>query len=256
MRIRTFFRWCERQRFVDKGTYQTLLTLAGLEEDAPDVRDPGDVLPVAEEVVEATLPHLTYVVQALVQVQLWTGARPGEVVKLRPCDLRREASVELAPGFVLETNGVWVYHPEEHKTRHRGHQRVILFGPKAQEVLAPFLLGRTEDAYLFSPKEAVENYYRATGRRINHGQGRKPGSCYTVSSYNKAIDKACDRAGVERWHPNQLRHLQATRIVRQWPGAMGWELARIILGHKHVSMVRTYALDDLGKAAEAVAQVG
>ena len=64
-------------------------------------------------------------------------------------------------GIDLEVSGpVWVYRPGsdqgpegDHKTAHYGHERTLLIGPRAQEVLKPWL--KTDlTAYLFSPKEA------------------------------------------------------------------------------------------------------
>jgi len=53
------------------------------------------VRPVDLETVEATLPHLTRHVSAMIQVQLLTGARPGEVCIMRGCDLNRTGPVWL-----------------------------------------------------------------------------------------------------------------------------------------------------------------
>jgi hypothetical protein len=40
----------------------------------------------------------------------------------------------------LDANGaVWTYRPRRHKNQHRGLERVIFVGPRAQEVLLPFL---------------------------------------------------------------------------------------------------------------------
>lgn len=63
---------------------------------------------------------------------------------------------------------------------------------------------------------------------------------------------AADLRPAECWHPHQLRHNAATRLVEQF----GWETARIVLGHKSLAATRIYALDNLRQAAEAVAQVG
>jgi hypothetical protein len=65
----------------------------------------------------------------------------------------------------LNTTGpVWTFTPASHKTEHHGRGRVIYLGPKAQEVLKPFL--RPElIAYLFSPTEALAE--RQADRRRN-----------------------------------------------------------------------------------------
>ena len=54
----------------------------------------------------------------MVQLQLLTAARSGEIVKMRPCD--------------IDCSGpIWFYRPTEHKTAHHGHERKIFIGPKA-----------------------------------------------------------------------------------------------------------------------------
>jgi integrase len=37
------------------------------------------------------------------------------------------------------TDGIWLYKPLMHKTRRQGRDRIIALGPKAQEILKPFL---------------------------------------------------------------------------------------------------------------------
>jgi hypothetical protein len=32
----------------------------------------------------------------------------------------------------------------------------------------------------------------------------------------------------------------------------GWDVARLVLGHRQISMTRVYALDDVKKAADAI----
>ena len=78
----------------------------------------------------------------MIELQLLTGMRPGEVTIMRGCDIDM-------------TGTVWTYRPERHKTQRFGHARVIDFGPRAQEVVKPFL-GADVWAYLFgSSAESV-----------------------------------------------------------------------------------------------------
>jgi len=59
---------------------------------------------------------------------------------MRGCDIDRSGEVRL-------------YRPHRHKTAHRGKDRIVTIGPKAQAVLKPFL-GLSLTVYLFSPAEA------------------------------------------------------------------------------------------------------
>jgi integrase len=99
---------------------------------------------------------------------------------------------------------VWTYRPSEHKTEHHGHDRVIFIGPKAQQVLMPFLL-RPAEEYCFSPVEAdqdrraLRSERRVTplscgnrcGTNRKESPRKKPGSHYTTQSYGRAICQAC-----------------------------------------------------------------
>ena len=101
--------------------------------------EPKPIGPVADATVDASLPKLPPVVADIVRLQRLTGCRPQEVCILRPCD--------------LDTSGdVWSYRPASHKTQHRGRERIIFIGPKAQDVLRPYRL-REKTAYCFAPAE-------------------------------------------------------------------------------------------------------
>ena len=164
----------------------------------------------------------------------------------------------------VETGGeVWAYRPASHKTEHHNKRRVIYLGPRAQEVLQPWL--RTDrGACLFQPREAAaERRAEMRARRKTRVQPsqfdrrtddpqRAPGSRYTVNSYRQAIVRGCDRAGVPHWHPNQLRHNAATAIRKQF----GLDAARAILGHSTAVVTEVYAELDAGQAAAVMARVG
>ena len=98
--------------------------------------------------MQAVLPHVSRQVAAMIQLQWLTGMRPGEVVQMRGGDLDRSGRV-------------WIYRPGQHKVEHHELEREIAIGPKAREVLGPFLkLDRR--AGLFSPREAEDE------RKLGH----------------------------------------------------------------------------------------
>lgn len=248
-RVKTMFRWLESEGLVTPGTWHGLLTVPGLPRGAAPERE--EVAPVPEADLLATLPHLHPIVRAAVEVQLWTGARPSEVLGLRAGDLHRDGRLVLPGGLVVELGDVWAAVLSAHKTAWRGKRRVLLFGPRAQAALAPALDRPTGD-HLFSPLEASLSWLAAAGRRVNLDHARRPGERYTVDSYRRAIGRACKRAGVPAWAPGRLRHNAATRLVQEF----GWNVGRIILGHSSVQTTAVYAVEDLGKAVEAMRQAG
>jgi len=81
---------------------------------------------------------------------------------------------------------------------------------------------------------------------------RTPGECYTKDSYRRAIQRACDLAGVPKWHPNQLRHSVGTELRKRY----GIEAAQVALGHKDANVTEVYAERDLQKAADIMREVG
>ena len=230
--------------------------------------NPTPVPPISDAVVDATLPHLPAVVADMVRFQRLTGCRPQEVCLIRPCD--------------VDTSGeVWMYVPAEHKTEHHGKRRTIFIGPRAQDVLRPYLL-RDKESYCFVPADS-ERKRRAeltAARRIPVSYGNRPGTNrkrnpkrsagqrYVTDSYRRAIDRACDKAFPapdnatpeaarewklqHRWAPNRLRHTAATELRKRF----GLEAAQVVLGHSTADVTQIYAERDMAKAAEVIKQVG
>jgi integrase len=83
--------------------FHALSTVSGLQEGRTEARDTDDVQPVELAHVWAVLPHLRPTVAAMVEVQLLTGMRPGEVCRLRPADID-------------QSNPVWLFRPVQFKT--------------------------------------------------------------------------------------------------------------------------------------------
>lgn len=233
--IRQCWRWGASRELIPFVYFDRLRTVPGLRRGKTTAAEPRPVLDVPLEVVQATLPHLAKPVAGLVRFQMFTGARPGEAVLLRPCDIDREA---------LRVDGVtiWVYHPQAHKNAWRNLWRAIPIGPRCQAMLQEFL-EREPTAYCFSPRDGVRNANRE--RCKDH---------YTPSTYRRAISRACRRHGIPSWHPYQLRHAVATRIELE--RQRGWESATVILGHHDPRTARIYAHGDLQRAARIVAQFG
>jgi integrase len=230
-------------------------------------RPPKKVLPVADDLVERTLPHLRGPVAAMVRVQRLTGMRPKEVRLLRPCEIHQAGAVTLSSGVQIDMSkfaGLWVYVPSTHKTEYLDKARDIVIGPRAQAVLAPFL-ARDPQAYCFSASEAMaERLDEFRQRRLDAGGGsggsRKPKATggrvirdhYTRRSYHQAIEQACVRAGLPHWFPYQLRHSAGTEALTLG----GIEGARSLLGHSDPRTTMIYAERDFELAAQVARQMG
>jgi integrase len=264
--IKRVFKWAVSRELVPPSVYHGLSTVPGLKAGRTTAREPEPIGPVDDEVVEATLPHLPPVVADMVRFQRIVGCRPGEVCQIRPCDVDTSADV-------------WTYTPESHKTEHHGKQRRIPIGPKAQEILRPYLL-RPSTSFCFSPAESRRKEYaemrerRKTRVQPSQVDRRKrnpkrvPKDQYTKDSYRRAIARGSEKANcaahkqqpdvpkeqvlVPHWHPNQLRHSVATKIRAQF----GLEAAQTVLGHSKADVTQVYAERDFTLAARVMREVG
>jgi integrase len=194
--IKRILKWGLSEELVPATIYQAVASIAGLQRGRTKARELLPVLPVPDEVVDATLPYLSRHVCGLVEFQRLTGCRPGEACAIRRCD--------------IDTGGmVWLYKPPHHKGSWQGKSRVIAIGPKAQELIKEFFTPNLDD-YLFSPRRArgeriaEQAAKRQTPRYPSHmkrnAEKRKknpqvsPAERYTKGSYAVAIDRACDVA--------------------------------------------------------------
>lgn len=223
-RIVRAFKWAATDELVPAAIPASLAVLPGLKAGRTVAPECEPVKPVDKQTVNATLPHLPAVVGDMVRLQLLTGMRPGEVRRVRPQDIDRSGEV-------------WEYRPESHKTEHHGRRRTVFIGPEGQRILATYLL-RPADEYCFRPKRHIA---------VPRKQKR-----YRRDSYHRAIIRACDRAEVHRWSPNQLRHTAATAIRKQY----GLEVAQVMLGHSKADVTQIYAERDASKGREIAALIG
>jgi site-specific recombinase XerD len=179
----------------------------------------------------------------------------------------------------MRKSSCWLYTPHRHKTEHHDQERLILIGPRAQEVLRPFL-GVKLDAYCFSAAESERqrNAKRRQERKSpmtpsqakrkpKQKRERAPREHYTTCTYRRAIKRACNKAErkahkdnpslaadqriVPVWTPNRLRHTRGTELRRH-----GIDLAKTVLGHTKVETTEIYAEKDLAAAIELVAKIG
>lgn len=216
-RIRRMFAWGVEQELVKPEQLIVLKTVAGLKQGRSRAVESDPVGPVSIEHIDATKPFLRPVVWAMIQLQLLTAMRPGEVRLLRLADIDRKPDV-------------WEYVPSEHKTQHRGKQRRIYIGPEGQKILQPFLKA-DQTRFVFESM---------------------PGRCYSKDSFIKAVSRACTEAKIPKWSPNQLRHTAATEIRRQF----GLEASRTILGHTTSDVTQIYAERDFDAAKSVMAKIG
>ena len=267
-RLKHVFRWGGAEELIEPSVFHRLQCVGGLRYGRSAAKESEPVKPVPDHIVDATLPHMTPTVRAMVELLRTTGMRAGELVLLRTAD--------------LDTSGsVWTYTPQRHKSQHHGRTRKVFIGPRGQAVLKPFLRHDLQ-AYVFSPEQADaerrERMHAARrtplscgnrpGTNVKADPKKQPGDRYTTGSLGHAVEYACRAAwpppkgttGDElrqwrrdhRWNLHQLRHSYATTVRREH----GLEAAQVLLGHSRADVTQVYAERDSAKAIEVARRIG
>lgn len=252
-RIRRCWKWGASKEIVTADAWVALGTLEGLRKNRSPAKETAPVRPVEEADYQGTLPHLMPTPRAMVQLQRAAGLRPCEVRLLVPAD--------------LDTSGdLWLYKPDEHKMAHLGITKAIPLPPSARAIIEPRLAGRGPRDYLFTPAEAREEWYAARRarrtcplypsekpRRSPPAKHKKKWTTrFSSYGYAQCVRKACRRAGVTAWTPNQLRHSFGTEVRERF----GLEVAQVLLGHKNAKTTEIYAEAALAKGKQAAKEMG
>jgi integrase len=211
------FRWATENELVPADVWNSLRAVKPLAKGRCEAPERPPVLPVPDDVVEATLGHLDAQTAAMVKVQLLLACRPGELCSM-------------TAGDIDQSGDVWIYRPQSHKCQHHDKDRIIPIGPRAQLLLRAWL-----PAF-----PAIPLWRNQRGRPISP-------ACYATR-----IRVACVRTGIPGWHPNQLRHAGATKIRSQ----AGLDAAQVVLGHASVATTQIYAEKNLDSAIRIAAEVG
>ncbi len=211
--IKRCFRWAASEELVPGTVSVALGTVSGLQKNRTAAREKDPVGPVADEHVDAVLPHVSELVADVLRTMRLTGARPGEVLAMTAEEIDRTDP------------SLWVFRPAEHKCMHKGKDRAIFIGAKAQEIILPRIL-KTEPGGRLFPMN------RTTLRELVH--------------------RGCRKAGVPNWHPNQIRHTVATEVRSKF----GLEGSQVLLGHARADVTQTYAERDMRLAADIARKIG
>lgn len=250
--VKRCFKWAASRELVPGELWHRLASVEGLKRGRTSAPEPAPVTPIGLDEVDKALPHLAPPVATMVRLQLLTGMRPGEVVRMAAPQIDRRGP-----------EGCWVYRPQHHKGAWRGTKKEVLLGPKAQELLAPYLL-RFPDGFLFRPEEAMawhQEQKRAKRKtkvqpsQVDRSKGRpkkKLQERYDRDSYRRAISYACKKAGIDAWSPHRIRHTRATQIRQSF----SLDEARAVLGHASADITEIYALRDSTMAAKVMRQIG
>ncbi|QQE10824.1 tyrosine-type recombinase/integrase [Planctomycetota bacterium] len=202
-RIKRMYRYaCERE-YVDSEVFVAVNSVTPLKPGRCRARANKKVNPVDWKRLRAVLRVSNDQLQRMIRVHYLTGMRPTEFFEMKWQDLKIQ-------------NDVALYVPEDHKTSYLKKKRYIVFGPRVIKLLG-------------------------SNQRIGYVFKTKYGTSYNKYSYRREIVRACERAGVEKFTPRQLRHNSATRFCRRF----GISVAKELLGHETEAMTRIYVEDNV-----------
>lgn len=233
-RIKRLIGWGVAEELLPRDAKHALDAVAGLAIGEFGVCEGHQVLPVPDDVVEATLAQLRPKVADMVRIQLLTSMRPGELV-------------QLSAKYVDRSGDAWLFTPPKHKTQKRGKSRVIPIGPQAQQLLSKYLF--SDRCFQYTSASYRRAVHRACDRAFPHPLlSAIPKRKLTVEQSTELETWQSDH----RWSPNRLRHSAATMIREKF----GLEHAQVALGHSRASTTEIYAAANQAKAIEVVMQVG
>ena len=280
--IKRMFKWAVENELVQVEVWQALQAVSGLKKGRSEAEDYDPIRPVREQAIKAVEPYVSRQVWAMIQLQLCSGMRPGEVTIMRTSDLEIQ-------------DDVWIYRPTSHKNEHRGQSREVLLGPNAQVIIKQWIQADLSE-FLFSPEEAEQERnalrikIKSRKAKSSNQRGKRfLGKFYTPASYRRAIKRACEiafgmpdelrnisdavkdvpeaeketvRSDLQEqasewrkqncWHPNQLRHNAATEYQNRY----GWIVAKALCGHSKAETTQIYAEMDRNVLLEAVRKSG
>jgi integrase len=254
--LKLAWKWLAANELVPAPAYLALTVVSGLRVGKTAARESEPVRPVPQAHIDAVREVLPPTVRSMVDLQLATGARPGEIVRLRPCDIDRSGPV-------------WVATLKDHKTAYHGKERTLYMGPKAQAAVRELLLTRGPADYLFNPREAIQQRGAAAETHRRKGQPETPRKTkrtisdrYDVHSYRRAIARAVATVNkkaeeektpkISNWHPHQLRHNAGTAVR----GQFGLDGAQVYLGHSDANVTQIYSEIDRAKALKIAEEMG
>ena len=260
-RIIRIFTWGVEEEYINPNVVAALREVKNLQKGEQGTFDNPPREDVPDDVIKRTLPFMSPTVAAMVKLQRLTGMRPSEVCRMTVGDIDRTRNTEL-----------WYYTPKHHKTERHIGQKPIPLGQPEQDLIAPYLAGKTAVQSVFSPRTAMQEWN--TERRTNRKTSIPPsqqerdkrtaknpadriGEFYDRDSYRKAVEYATQKGNktlpaehkIPHWTPYQLRHSAGTAAEK----ALGLDQAQALLGHKTANVTKRYAHGQLA-IAESMAR--
>jgi integrase len=241
-RVRQMFGWAVANELVPESKAYALGKVKDLAPGESTAIDNDRRGPVADSLVDATLPFLTPEVADFVRVCRLTGSRPSEICRMTLSQIHDR------------DKPVWRYVPVRHKTARKGKVRHIPIGPKAQAIILAHAAGRPENDPVFTPRRSVPARITKDGTlpmAPRRASGRV-GVAFTSGVIRIAVARACEKAGLTLWTPYSLRYSRTLEVREKF----GAEAAKATAGHSSEQQTAHYAPPTWAAAAEAALATG
>jgi integrase len=247
------WQWGVGQEAITQAQAQRLRQVRSLRIGRTEAKDKLKRLAVTEVEFNQVVANVNTVVADMLRLIWMTAMRPSEVCRMRPIDIQRPE-----PECWLYIPGSDVSPVGDHKTAHYQRVRAIPLTASAQEIIKRRIKDPKGTEPFFRPVDALEELRqkRFALRQTPIYQGNRPGTnCkvnpmikpsdhYDSDSLAQAVKRACDRAGVARFSPYDLRRSVATRTR----AILGKDAAKFLLGHVSSDTTEIYLLDEVREA--------
>jgi len=157
-RIKRIFNWGTGRGIISHDVAGRLKFVENLKKGRTKAREAPKPKPVADSVVEATLPHLSPVVADMVQIHRVIGSRPDEV-----CSMTWNQ--------IDNSDDIWIYCPG-HKMDYRDILKALPLGKKCQAILERYK-DTPPDQIIFSPKRTMRERAEKLAEKRAVGKNKK-----------------------------------------------------------------------------------
>ena len=248
--IKRVWKWGLGRQLVNPERLQSLEEVKALRLGSNSVTEKAKRKRVTEDEFKKVVSGVNPVVADMLRLIWLTAMRPYEVCGMRPFDLIRDDSE------------CWLYIPGrdcgpvgKHKTMRFERVKVIPITRGSQGILSKYITDFESKEFVFSPEQAVKlcQKQKSLNRKTPLNCGNKPGTSkkecprispgkkYDHNSLCRAVVRACERAGVEKFVPYDLRRTAATGTR----SILGKEAAKVLLGHTKTETTDIYLLEEV-----------